>query len=65
MTIQKARNNFNPREVFISNEQLSTWLKYGNRTGIVKEFEYSQEYKCPSKECNFQFILDFNDEREL
>jgi hypothetical protein len=39
--------------------------KCGNRTKIVKDFDASQKHKCLSEECNFQFILEFDNEDEI
>lgn len=52
-------------EVFLSSDQPTTCPKCGNRTDIINEFEVSQQHKCLSKECEFQFILEFDNEEEL
>ncbi len=49
-------------ESFLSSDQPTTCPKCGNRTEIVNETDFSQQHKCLSKECNFQFILEFEDE---
>ncbi|WP_433765160.1 hypothetical protein [Flavobacterium ginsenosidimutans] len=47
-------------EIFLSSDQPTTCPKCGNRTEMLKESELSQQHKCLSIECNFQFILEFD-----
>ncbi|MEN2414240.1 hypothetical protein [Flavobacterium mesophilum] len=47
-------------EIFLSSDQPATCPKCGNRTEILKEFKLSQKHTCLSKECNFEFILEFD-----
>ncbi|WP_157960863.1 hypothetical protein [Nubsella zeaxanthinifaciens] len=49
-------------EIFLSSEQPTACPKCGNRTEIIDDFDSSQEHKCLSEECNFQFILEFDSE---
>lgn len=48
-------------EVFIGNDQPTTCPKCGNRTEIIDELENIQHHKCYSKECNYEFILEFDE----
>jgi hypothetical protein len=53
-------------EIFLSSDQPTTCPKCGNRTEIFKEFElFQQQHKCLSEECNFQFIVEFDNEYEI
>ncbi len=52
-------------EIFLNADQPTTCPKCGNRTEIVSDFDTSQRHKCPSEECNFQFILEFDKEDEI
>jgi len=52
-------------EIFLSSEQPTTCPKCGNRTEIFKECESFQQHKCLSEECNFQFILEFDNEYKI
>ncbi len=52
-------------EIFLSSDQPTTCPKCGNRTDIIKEFDASQQHKCLSEECEFQFILKFDNEEEI
>lgn len=52
-------------EIFLSSDQPATCPKCGNRTAIVYNFDASQQHKCLSEECNFQFILEFDSENEI
>ena len=49
-------------EIFLSSDQPTTCPKCGNRTEIVNESDASQKHKCLSEECEFYFILEFDDE---
>ncbi len=49
-------------EIFLSSDQPITCPNCGNRTEIVKEYEFCQQHKCLSEQCNFQFILEFDNE---
>ena len=49
-------------EIFISSDQPTTCPKCGNRTEIIEDFISSQKHKCLSKNCDFQFILEFDNE---
>ena len=51
-------------EIFLSSDQPTTCPNCGNRTEIVNDFNFSQQHKCLSKVCNFQFILEFESETE-
>ncbi len=51
-------------EIFLSSDQPTTCPKCGNRTDIKKDIYTSQQHKCLSQECNFQFILEFDNEDE-
>ncbi len=52
-------------EVFLSSDQPTTCPKCGRRTEIVSEVENTQLHKCPSPNCSFKFILEFENEDEL
>lgn len=52
-------------EVFLSSDQLTTCPICGLRTEIVSESENNQLHKCLSQNCNFKFILEFENEDEL
>lgn len=52
-------------EIFLSSDQPTTCPKCGNRTEIVNEFDASQQHKCLSEVCNFQFILEIYNEDEI
>lgn len=52
-------------EIFLSSDQPTTCPKCGNRTEIVSDFNASQQHRCLSEECNFQFILEFDNEDEI
>jgi len=49
-------------EIFLSSDQPTTCPKCGNRTEIEYEFDVSQQHKCFSEDCSFQFILEFDNE---
>jgi hypothetical protein len=53
-------------EIFLSFDQPTTCPKCGNRTETFKEFElFQQQHKCLSEECNFQFIVEFDNKFEI
>ena len=49
-------------EIFIGLDQPSTCPKCGSRTEIFKEEINYQLHKCLLENCNFEFILEFEDE---
>jgi hypothetical protein len=49
-------------DVFIGSDQPTTCPTCGNRTEIVNDFILSQQHKCFSTDCNFQFMLEFENE---
>ncbi|MBF4506578.1 hypothetical protein IRZ83_07835 [Flavobacterium sp. JLP] len=52
-------------EIFLTSDQPTTCPKCGNRTKLVKEFELAQQHECLSEECNFQFVLESDNEDEI
>ncbi len=51
-------------EIFLSSDQPTTCPHCGNRTDIVKESDRNQQHKCVSVGCNFQFLLEFDNEAD-
>ncbi len=47
-------------EIFISSEQPTTCPQCGTRTELIEDFEISQEHRCISEDCKFQFMLEFD-----
>lgn len=47
-------------EIYLSSDQPTVCSKCGNRTEIVYEFMAFQQHKCLTVECNFKFILEFD-----
>lgn len=52
-------------EIFLGTDQPTTCPKCGNRTEIIKESEISQQHKCFSATCNFEFVLEFENDQEI
>lgn len=49
-------------DILLGSEQPTTCPTCGNRTEIIYDIEASQHHKCLSSKCNFQFILEFDEE---
>ena len=52
-------------EIFIGTDQPATCPKCGNRTEILNDKINYQHHKCPSENCNFEFILEFEEDDEI
>ncbi len=52
-------------EIFLSSDQPTTCPKCGNRTEIISDSETSQQHRCLSETCSFEFILEFDNENEV
>ncbi len=52
-------------EIFSSSDQPTNCPHCGNRTEMIDTSIRSQLHTCFSKECNFQFILEFDNETEV
>lgn len=52
-------------EIFLSSNQPTTFPRYGNRTEVVNDLKTSQKHKCLSEDCNFQFVIEFDNEDEI
>jgi hypothetical protein len=52
-------------EIHLCLEELTTCPKYKNRAGLIKDLFISQQHKYLSLKCNYQFILQFDNENKI